>query len=76
VNDAALDVGTVDVDGAVVVFCGELGVVAEDRGDVGKVVLGLDQAFSRVKRLGAGELVAVSFEGVCDSVEQGTALSG
>jgi hypothetical protein len=70
VHDAALDIGSVDVDVAIVVLGRELGVVAEHSRDVGEVVFSLDQAFSGVQRLSASELVAVSLKGVRHSVEQ------
>ncbi len=73
-HDAALDIGSVDVDVAIVVLGRELGVVAEHSRDVGEVVFSLDQAFSGIERLSASELVAVSFEGVRHSVEQRAAL--
>ena len=75
-NDAALDLGSVHGDGAVVNLGGELGVVAEHRGDVVHVVLGLDEPFAGVECLSPGELGTVPLEGIGDPVEQRPTLGG
>ena len=76
VHDPADHVGVAGVDDPAGVLGGDPAVVAEDRDDVGDVVLALDQPLAGVERLQPGDGVGVALEQVGDAEQQVAALAG
>ena len=68
--------GVARIDQTARILVGDLPEVAEARGDVVHVALGLDQALAGVLRLGAGELVLALGEPVGDAQQEVPALPG
>ena len=76
VDDPAHHVGVAGVDDPSRLLGGDPAVVAEDRDDVGHVVLALDEPLAGVARLGLGDDVGVTLEEVGGAEQQVAALAG